>query len=90
MKPALSVLSSLRFSDDPTDKSQYGEEQDSGYDSDMYDEESMLHGLMLAYVLTDGSNPRLSTTTSLDSAITAYKYENGRRYHAYKAGSRYP
>jgi hypothetical protein len=27
-----------------------------------------------------------SETTSLTSSITAYRYENGRRYHAYKAG----
>ncbi|KAK2800848.1 hypothetical protein FQN50_007989 [Emmonsiellopsis sp. PD_5] len=28
----------------------------------------------------------MSSTTSLSSAITAYRYENGRRYHAYKEG----
>ncbi len=30
---------------------------------------------------------RASYTTSLASNITDYKYENGRRYHAYKEGS---
>jgi hypothetical protein len=28
-----------------------------------------------------------SSTTSLSSSIFAYEYENGRRYHAYKAGT---
>jgi hypothetical protein len=28
-----------------------------------------------------------SETTSLYSAITKYVYENGRRYHAYRAGA---
>lgn len=28
-----------------------------------------------------------SYTTSLASSVTAYKFENGRRYHAYKEGS---
>ncbi|KAI9831669.1 MAG: hypothetical protein M1819_004735 [Sarea resinae] len=28
-----------------------------------------------------------STTTSLSSSISRYRYENGRRYHAYKAGA---
>jgi hypothetical protein len=28
-----------------------------------------------------------SATTSLSSTIYAYEYENGRRYHAYKAGT---
>ncbi|MCJ1260617.1 hypothetical protein MMC22_000479 [Lobaria immixta] len=27
-----------------------------------------------------------SYTTSIESSITAYKYEHGRRYHAYRAG----
>ena len=33
---------------------------------------------------------RASYTTSLASNITDYKIENGRRYHAYKEGSRSP
>lgn len=28
-----------------------------------------------------------SDTTSIDSGVTKYRYENGRRYHAYKDGS---
>lgn len=28
-----------------------------------------------------------SDTTSIDSEITAYRFENGRRYHAYKDGA---
>ena len=34
----------------------------------------------------DGSSTLESTTSSLRSAITKYEFENGRRYHAYKAG----
>ena len=37
---------------------------------------------------TLGSEPP-STTASLSSSILNYQYENGRRYHAYKAG-KYP
>lgn len=33
---------------------------------------------------------RASYTTSLATNITDYKIENGRRYHAYKEGSRSP
>lgn len=28
-----------------------------------------------------------SDTTSLNSEITSYRFENGRRYHAYKEGA---
>lgn len=52
LKPALFVLSSLQFSD-PTDKSQYGEEQDSGYDSDMYAESSIYNGHVSTEMLID-------------------------------------
>lgn len=31
---------------------------------------------------------RESDTTSIKSSIVAYNFENGRRYHAYQAGSR--
>ncbi|KAF2013866.1 S-adenosyl-L-methionine-dependent methyltransferase [Aaosphaeria arxii CBS 175.79] len=34
-------------------------------------------------------SPRVSFTTSCNSAITKYPFENGRRYHAFKSGS-YP
>ncbi|PYH77546.1 S-adenosyl-L-methionine-dependent methyltransferase [Aspergillus uvarum CBS 121591] len=36
---------------------------------------------------SDYAEELASDTTSLDSEITSYRYENGRRYHAYKDGA---
>jgi hypothetical protein len=36
---------------------------------------------------TCGGDDTASETTSLRSHIAAYVYENGRRYHSYRAGS---
>lgn len=36
---------------------------------------------------SDYAEDFLSDTTSINSEITAYRFENGRRYHAYKDGA---
>jgi hypothetical protein len=36
---------------------------------------------------TFGDNDSASETTSLRSAVLNYVYENGRRYHSYRAGA---
>ncbi len=72
-----------------TDNCQYGGEKDSGYDSDMYVDHITGNGSRCRQALANTVKPRASYTTSLSSDITAYKHENGRRYHAYKEGSRY-
>lgn len=72
-----------------TDKCQYGDEKDSGYDSDMYVDNIPCNKPRFRQALADAVKPRASYTTSLSSDITAYKHENGRRYHAYKEGSKY-
>lgn len=38
---------------------------------------------------SDADSTRSATSASLASSITAYKYENGRRYHAYREGAYY-
>ena len=42
---------------------------------------------MIDIARPDINYPSASDTTSINSAITAYRYENGRRYHAYKDGA---